>query len=107
MQGRSNPRRELASRSPVQSVVQNRDFEAFANGMDVLAARTRSIPGLLNVDTDLRVLGGRDVSRFTSDKKLDDVILRLDPGDQVEARIGHRSSTTMPIAVPVRAPLEA
>ncbi len=98
---------------PVQFVVQNRDFEALVNGMDALVARARSVPGLLNVDTDLRVtkpelvvsldrdraedlgvpardiattlqtlLGGRDVSRFTSDNKLYDVILRLDPGDR-------------------------
>jgi multidrug efflux pump len=98
---------------PVQFVVQNRDFEALVNGMDALVARARTIPGLLNVDTDLRVtkpelvvtldrdraedlgvpardiattlqtlLGGRDVSRFTSDNKLYDVILRLDPGDR-------------------------
>jgi multidrug efflux pump len=98
---------------PVQFVVQNRDFEALVNGMDALTARARTIPGLLNVDTDLRVtkpelvvsldrdraedlgvpardiattlqtlLGGRDVSRFTSENKLYDVILRLDPGDR-------------------------
>jgi multidrug efflux pump len=98
---------------PVQFVVQNRDFEALVNGMDALVARARTIPGLLNVDTDLRVtkpelavtldrdraedlgvpardialtlqtlLGGRDVSRFTSDNKLYDVILRLDPAER-------------------------
>jgi multidrug efflux pump len=99
--------------APVQFVVQNRDFEALVRGMDTLTARARTIPGLLNVDTDLRVtkpelvvtldrdraedlgvpardiattlqtlLGGRDVSRFTSDNKLYDVILRLDPSDR-------------------------
>jgi multidrug efflux pump len=98
---------------PVQFVVQNRDFEALVQGMDALVARASTIPGLMNVDTDLRVtkpelvvtldrdraedlgvpardvattlqtlLGGRDVSRFTSDNKLYDVILRLDPGDR-------------------------
>jgi multidrug efflux pump len=98
---------------PVQFVVQNRDFEALVQGMDTLVARARTIPGLMNVDTDLRVtkpelvvtldrdraedlgvpareiattlqtlLGGRDVSRFTSDNKLYDVILRLDPGER-------------------------
>ena len=98
---------------PVQFVVQNRDFEALVQGMDALVARASQIPGLLNVDTDLRVtrpelvvtldrdraedlgvpardiattlqtlLGGRDVSRFTSDNKLYDVILRLDPGER-------------------------
>jgi multidrug efflux pump len=98
---------------PVQFVVQNRDFEALVQGMDALVARASTIPGLMNVDTDLRVtkpelvvtldrdraedlgvpardiattlqtlLGGRDVSRFTSDNKLYDVILRLDPQDR-------------------------
>jgi multidrug efflux pump len=98
---------------PVQFVVQNRDFEALVRGMDTLVTRARAIPGLVNVDTDLRVtrpelvvtldrdraedvgvpardiattlqtlLGGRDVSRFTSDNKLYDVILRLDPTER-------------------------
>ncbi len=98
---------------PVQFVVRHRDFEALANGMDALVARASRIPGLMNVDTDLRVtrpelvvsldrdraedlgvpardiavtlqtmLGGRDVSRFTSDNKLYDVILRLDPQER-------------------------
>jgi multidrug efflux pump len=97
----------------VQFVVRNRDFEALVNGMDSLVTRARSIPGLLNVDTDLRVtrpelvvsmdrdraedlgvpardialtlqtlLGGREVTRFTSDNKLYDVVLRLDPQDR-------------------------
>ncbi|MDP1889571.1 MAG: efflux RND transporter permease subunit [Gemmatimonadaceae bacterium] len=99
--------------APVQFVVQHRDFEQLVNGMDALTARASKIPGLLNVDTDLRVtkpelvvtldrdraedlgvpardvamtlntlLGGRDVSRFTSDNKLYDVILRLDPAER-------------------------
>ena len=98
---------------PVQFVVKNRDFDALVRGMDTLVARARTIPGLLNVDTDLRVtkpelvvtmdrdraedlgvpardialtlqtlLGGRDVSRFTSDNKLYDVMLRLDPAER-------------------------
>ena len=98
---------------PVQFVVKHRDFEQLVTGMDALTARAATIPGLLNVDTDLRVtkpelvvtldrdraedmgvsardiattlgtlLGGRDVSRFTSDNKLYDVILRLDPGER-------------------------
>jgi multidrug efflux pump len=99
--------------APVQFVVRNRDFEALVNGMDSLVARARTIPGLVNVDTDLRVtrpelvvsmdrnraedlgvpardialtlgtlLGGREVTRFTSDNKLYDVVLRLDPQDR-------------------------
>ena len=99
--------------APVQFVVQHRDFETLVKGMDALTERARKIPGLMNVDTDLRVtkpelvvsldrdraedlgvpardiavtlqtlLGGRDVSRFTSDNKLYDVILRLDPAER-------------------------
>jgi multidrug efflux pump len=99
--------------SPIRFVVQHRDFEALVKGMDALVARANKIPGLRNVDTDLRVtkpelvvtldrdraedlgvpardiattlqtlLGGRDVSRFTSDNKLYDVILRLDPAER-------------------------
>ncbi|MGH7637477.1 MAG: efflux RND transporter permease subunit [Gemmatimonadaceae bacterium] len=98
---------------PVKFVVQHRDFETLVQGMDALTARAAKIPGLMNVDTDLRVtkpelvvtldrnraedlgvpprdvattmqtlLGGRDVSRFTSDNKLYDVILRLDPEER-------------------------
>ncbi|MGQ0640511.1 MAG: efflux RND transporter permease subunit [Gemmatimonadaceae bacterium] len=98
---------------PVQFVVRHRDFEALVQGMDALTNRARQTPGLMNVDTDLRVtkpelvvsldrdraedlsvpardiattlqtlLGGRDVSRFTSDNKLYDVILRLDPEER-------------------------
>ena len=99
--------------APVQFVVQNRDFEALVRGMDTLTATARTIPGLLNVDTDLRVtkpelvvnldrdraedlgvpardiamtlqtlLGGRDITRFTSENKLYDVVLRLDPSER-------------------------
>jgi multidrug efflux pump len=98
---------------PVQFVVKHRDFETLVRGMDSLVARARTINGLLNVDTDLRVtrpelvvtldrdraenlgvpardiattlgtlLGGRDVTRFTSDNKLYDVILRLNPEER-------------------------
>ena len=41
--------------APVQFVVKHRDFETLVQGMDALTARAAKIPGLLNVDTDLRV----------------------------------------------------
>jgi multidrug efflux pump len=41
--------------SPVQFVVRHPDFDLLAVGMDTLVKRARQIPGLLNVDTDLRV----------------------------------------------------
>lgn len=120
--------------APVQFVVQNRDFEALVRGMDTLASAARTIPGLVNVDTDLRVtkpelvvsldrdraedlgvpardiattlqtlLGGRDVSRFTSENKLYDVILRLDPGERATPsditglQVRGRNNTLVPL----------
>jgi multidrug efflux pump len=119
---------------PVQFVVQNRDFEALVRGMDSLVASAHTIPGLLNVDTDLRVtkpelvvtldrdraedlgvpardiatslqtlLGGRDVSRFTSENKLYDVILRLDPRERATPsdisglQVRGRNNTLVPL----------
>jgi multidrug efflux pump len=109
----TNPPAFGGFQAPVQFVVTNRDFDALVQGMDAFAARARTIPGLVNVDTDLRVtkpelvvsldrdraedlgvpardiavtlqtlLGGRDVTRFTSDNKLYDVIVRLDPNER-------------------------
>lgn len=119
---------------PVQFVVQHRDFETLVEGMEALTARAAAIPGLLNVDTDLRVtrpelvvtldrdraedlgvpardialtlqtlLGGRDVSRFTSDNKLYDVVLRLDaderatPTDINGLRVRGRNGALVPL----------
>ncbi len=113
----TNPPAFGGFQAPVQFVVQNRDFEALVQGMDALVARASRIPGLVNVDTDLRVtrpelvvsldrdraedlgvpardiattlqtlLGGRDVSRFASENKLYDVILRLDPSERSTPR---------------------
>jgi multidrug efflux pump len=41
--------------SPVNFVIQHSDFELLAKGNDTLLARARQIPGLVNVDSDLRV----------------------------------------------------
>ena len=41
--------------SPVNYVVQNPDFAALTQAMDTLTKRARQIPGLVNIDTDLRV----------------------------------------------------
>jgi multidrug efflux pump len=40
---------------PIQFVVKNTDFDKLTHAMDTLARRARQIPGLINVDTDLRV----------------------------------------------------
>jgi multidrug efflux pump len=41
--------------NPVQFVVRHTDFDSLAAGMDRLVARARTINGLINIDTDLRV----------------------------------------------------
>jgi multidrug efflux pump len=41
--------------NPVQFVVQNPNFDSLKFAMDTMVTRARAIPGLLNVDTDLRV----------------------------------------------------
>ena len=41
--------------SPVNFVIQHSDFDLLARGNDTLLARARQIPGLVNVDSDLRV----------------------------------------------------
>jgi len=41
--------------APVQFVVKHRDFEALVRGMDTLAIRTAQIPGIVNVQFDLKV----------------------------------------------------
>ena len=41
--------------NPVSFVVRNPDFDSLVVGMDQFLARARQIPGLLNVDTDLKV----------------------------------------------------
>jgi multidrug efflux pump len=40
---------------PVQYVVQNQEFARLIGGMDTMVTRARAIPGLANIDTDLRV----------------------------------------------------
>ncbi|HEX6434451.1 MAG TPA: efflux RND transporter permease subunit [Gemmatimonadales bacterium] len=94
--------------NPVQFVIQHTDFAQLQLANDTLLKRARQIPGLINVDSDLRVnkpeltvtfdrdraedlgvpvrqvasalqtlLGGREVSTFTRNNKLYDVIVQL------------------------------
>ena len=96
--------------SPVNFVVRNPNFDSLAVGMDRFVARARQIPGLVNVDTNLRInkpeltviydrdraedlgvpiadmastlqtmLGGREVSTFTRENKLYEVIVQMSP----------------------------
>ena len=99
--------------SPVQYVVRNPDFDSLGVGMDRFTQRARQIPGLINIDTNLRVnkpeltviydrdraedlgvpirdvantlqtmLGGREVSTFTRENKLYDVLVQTSPEER-------------------------
>ncbi len=96
--------------NPVQFVVQHPDFQQLQLAVDTMMKRIRAVPGLVNVDSDLRVnkpeltvafdrdraedlgvpvrdvasalqtlLGGREVSTFTRNNRLYDVIVQLTP----------------------------
>lgn len=57
--------------SPVQFVVQHPDFDQLTGVMDELVERARRIPGLINVDTDLRVNKPELVVSFDRDRAED------------------------------------
>jgi multidrug efflux pump len=99
--------------SPVDFVVRNPNFDSLTQALDTFLTRARMIPGLVNVDTDLKInkpeltvrfdrdraenlgvpiravaatfqslLGGREVSTFTQNNKLYDVIVQLRPEER-------------------------
>jgi multidrug efflux pump len=109
----SNPPAFGGFGNPVRFVIQHADFAQLQLASDTLLKRARQVPGLVNVDTDLRVnkpeltvnfdrdraedlgvpvrhvasalqtlLGGREVSTFTRNNKLYDVIVRLRPQER-------------------------
>jgi multidrug efflux pump len=96
--------------NPVQFVVQHSDFKQLQVAVDTMMKRLGQVPGLINLDSDLRVnkpeltvsfdrdraedlgvpvrdvasalqtlLGGREVSTFTRNNRLYDVIVQLTP----------------------------
>jgi multidrug efflux pump len=67
----SNPPAFGGRGSPVQFVVQHPDFGQLAGVMDPLVERARRIPGLINVDTDLRVNKPELVVSFDRDRAED------------------------------------
>ncbi|HVE78931.1 MAG TPA: efflux RND transporter permease subunit [Gemmatimonadaceae bacterium] len=76
--------------APVQFVVQNRDFEALVRGMDSLTARASRIPGLLNVDTDLRVTRPELVVSLDRDRAEDLGVPARDIATTLQTLLGGR-----------------
>ncbi|MGQ0814964.1 MAG: efflux RND transporter permease subunit [Gemmatimonadota bacterium] len=75
---------------PVQFVVQNRDFEALIKGMDALVARASAIPGLVNVDTDLRVTRPELVVSLDRDRAEDLGVPARDIATTLQTLLGGR-----------------
>ncbi len=79
---------------PVQFVVRNPDFEALAAGMDTLVRRARQIPGLINVDTDLRVNKPELTVSFDRDRAEDLGIPVRDIAGTLQTMLGGRPVST-------------
>ena len=75
---------------PVQFVVQNRDFEALVRGMDSLVVRASAIPGLMNVDTDLRVTRPELVVNLDRDRAEDLGVPARDIATTLQTLLGGR-----------------
>jgi multidrug efflux pump len=67
----SNPPAFGGRGSPVQFVIQHPDFDELAGAMDQMLARARQVPGLQNVDADLRVNKPELVVSFDRDRAED------------------------------------
>ncbi|MFZ5625615.1 MAG: efflux RND transporter permease subunit [Gemmatimonadota bacterium] len=80
--------------NPVQFVVRNSDFDALKRGMDSLMARARRIPGLINVDTDLRVNKPELTVTFDRDRAEDLGVPVRDIASTLQTLLGGRRVST-------------
>ncbi len=80
--------------SPVQYVVQHSDFAQLAKAADTLTARARGIPGLLNVDTDLRVNKPELTVSFDRDRAEDLGVPVGDVAATLQTMLGGREVST-------------
>jgi len=80
--------------NPVQFVVRNPDFDSLVAGMGRFTARARQIPGLVNVDTDLRVNKPELTVRYERDRMEDLGVSVQDVGATLETMMGGRRVNT-------------
>jgi multidrug efflux pump len=80
--------------NPVQYVVQNPNFDSLSKAMDVLTARARQIPGLVNVDTDLRVNKPQIDVQFDRDRAEDAGVAIRDVAGTFQTLLGGRRVST-------------
>ena len=80
--------------NPVQFVVQHPDFAVLTKAMDTLVTRARTIKGLINVDTDLRVNKPELAVTFDRNRAEDLGIPVRDVASAMQTLLGgHKSST--------------
>lgn len=80
--------------SPVQFVVQHPDFDELVGVMDRLVERARRIPGLNNVDTDLRVNKPELVISFDRDRAEDLGVPVADVANTMSVLLGSQRVST-------------
>jgi multidrug efflux pump len=80
--------------SPVNFVIQHPDFEMLSRGNDTLLARARQIPGLINVDSDLRVNKPQLTVSFDRDRAEDLGVPVSDVATTLQVLLGGNKSST-------------
>jgi multidrug efflux pump len=80
--------------SPVNFVIQHPDFEMLSQGNDTLLARARQIPGLINVDSDLRVNKPQLTVSFDRDRAEDLGVPVSDVATTLQVLLGGNKSST-------------
>jgi len=80
--------------SPVNYVVRHPDFDSLAVAMDRMTGRARQIPGLLNVDTNLRVNKPELTVSYERDRAEDAGIAIADVSSALQALLGGRRVST-------------
>src|ERR687896_227615 len=80
--------------SPVNFVIQHPDFDLLARGNDTLLARARQIPGLVNVDSDLRVNKPQLTVSFDRDRAEDLGVAVSDVATTLQVLLGGSQTGT-------------
>ena len=80
--------------SPVNFVIQHPDFAMLVKGNDTLLARARMVPGLLNVDSDLRVNKPQLNVNFDRDRAEDLGVQVSDVATTLQVLLGGREVST-------------
>jgi multidrug efflux pump len=80
--------------SPVNFVVRNPDFDSLGVGMDRFVARARQIPGLVNVDTNLRINKPELTVIYDRDRAEDLGVPIADIASTLQTMLGGREAST-------------